>query len=428
MATEFSDIYIDGITTEKLWAGGKQIREAWLDGKCIWRLTNGMQIKEVFHIIRHDNMYYVLFSAGERIDESEWRNVKCYIGSGTDLGVITETEEIENELYIQYPEYFMAVGAASGLFVYYCALYAVSGEYLIFEGYDIHAEKSVMSHNPFGTSANLMSDMGIWLNAVLTDKYIFAVGLDKEYHIKLYVTDFHHNRVKEFASGDTYESPKFDYISSNKNDRIYFSYSAGSVPGSAKCGILNTLSLEYYQYSFDYSDLANEVLEYLIAYDGNLYEKPSLNEINYDLERYYVYAVSSGTYATGIMSFRGMFVKKEDQKKYYKSMAVDITFDIYTHSYIYSQIGSVYDLGEKYTLASLGDRIEDHNILFYGLNRAGAQGLGKNSISKIASYYSRGIYAHDEGPNSDQDYIIKYNSSGLTVEIRPEIEIAKGEI
>ena len=59
MATEFSDIYIDGITTEKLWAGGKQIKEAWLGGECIWRLTNKIEYqKEICCWARHNGTCY----------------------------------------------------------------------------------------------------------------------------------------------------------------------------------------------------------------------------------------------------------------------------------------------------------------------------------------------------------------------------------
>lgn len=59
MATQFTDIYIDGITTEELHADGGQIVEAWLDGECIWRLISGMEYqREICCWARHDGTYY----------------------------------------------------------------------------------------------------------------------------------------------------------------------------------------------------------------------------------------------------------------------------------------------------------------------------------------------------------------------------------
>lgn len=40
MATEFSDIYLNGTNFEELYADGGQIVEAWLNGECIWKLAN----------------------------------------------------------------------------------------------------------------------------------------------------------------------------------------------------------------------------------------------------------------------------------------------------------------------------------------------------------------------------------------------------
>lgn len=59
MATQYSDIYIDGITTEELYAENRRIVEAWLDGECIWRLIEGL--KKAKHIViwtRLNNKYY----------------------------------------------------------------------------------------------------------------------------------------------------------------------------------------------------------------------------------------------------------------------------------------------------------------------------------------------------------------------------------
>lgn len=59
MATQFSDIYINGITTEELHADGGQIVEAWLNGECIWRLVEGPEkAKHIVIWTRLDEKYY----------------------------------------------------------------------------------------------------------------------------------------------------------------------------------------------------------------------------------------------------------------------------------------------------------------------------------------------------------------------------------
>lgn len=60
MATEFSDIYLDGINYEELYADGGQIVEAWLNGECIWKLMENY-LKTVIHYITwYDGMYYAV--------------------------------------------------------------------------------------------------------------------------------------------------------------------------------------------------------------------------------------------------------------------------------------------------------------------------------------------------------------------------------
>lgn len=60
MATQYSDIYIDGITTEELYSDGGQIVEAWLNGECIWKLIEGLEgyWKHIFCWTRYKNTNY----------------------------------------------------------------------------------------------------------------------------------------------------------------------------------------------------------------------------------------------------------------------------------------------------------------------------------------------------------------------------------
>lgn len=60
MATEFSDIYIDGLNTEELYADGGQIVEAWLDGECIWKLTNKPSAIVIYLYTWYEGKFYAI--------------------------------------------------------------------------------------------------------------------------------------------------------------------------------------------------------------------------------------------------------------------------------------------------------------------------------------------------------------------------------
>lgn len=78
MATQFSDIYIDGITTEELSAEGGQIFEAWLDGECIWRLVEGPEkAKHIVIWTRLDNKYYGfgLYLTSDNPPYNNWQRI-----------------------------------------------------------------------------------------------------------------------------------------------------------------------------------------------------------------------------------------------------------------------------------------------------------------------------------------------------------------
>lgn len=59
MATEFSDIYLNGTNFEELHAGGGQIVEAWLNGECIWRLVDKLKYWiQIYSWTRHKGISY----------------------------------------------------------------------------------------------------------------------------------------------------------------------------------------------------------------------------------------------------------------------------------------------------------------------------------------------------------------------------------
>lgn len=59
MGTLYSDIYIDGMNTEMLAAEGAQIKEAWLNGECIWKLAEKLEYaREIVCFARYNGKYY----------------------------------------------------------------------------------------------------------------------------------------------------------------------------------------------------------------------------------------------------------------------------------------------------------------------------------------------------------------------------------
>lgn len=264
MGTLYSDIYIDGMNTEILAADGAQIKEAWLNGECIWKLANELTIIEVYHIVHHDGMYYVLFRAGVKTSESvdsdgtvttTWKSTNYYIGCGNEIGSITDIEEIKNETYrSKYAEYFIAQECDGGLFVYYAEVYGVASSYMYFEDYDIHAEKDVIDKNPFGEECSALNSIknGLYLNGIITNKYIINSGsstLGGSEHYCLRIKDLAHNLVDEIV---TQTLPL--YLPTD-GKCVYYVDSSETYETQLRYEALDINSLETKSVYFDYSDM-----------------------------------------------------------------------------------------------------------------------------------------------------------------------------
>ncbi|MBO5283646.1 MAG: hypothetical protein J6B43_11090 [Lachnospiraceae bacterium] len=83
MGTLYSDIYIDGMNTEILAAEGAQIKEAWLNGECIWKLADPKI--QIDHITYYGGMYYAIGSDINSYGNRAW----CFL-FGKTLDKLTE--------------------------------------------------------------------------------------------------------------------------------------------------------------------------------------------------------------------------------------------------------------------------------------------------------------------------------------------------
>lgn len=184
MATEFSDIYIDGITTEQLWAGGKQIREAWLDGKCIWRLINKIEYqKEICCWARHNGTCYgfglaatkkkPLYNNWKRIyfKGNDIKNMKCsYVTVGNGVNDVFGNMTIISRNKISVYDFGVCVHSGKTAHTFLMNVRAL-------QGYDIKStltENSVKVNELLGNEfINISDPLGTECN-VFNNKYQIA--------------------------------------------------------------------------------------------------------------------------------------------------------------------------------------------------------------------------------------------------------------
>lgn len=171
MGTLYSDIYIDGENSEVFAIDGAQIKEAWLNGECIWRLVEREEITvvSVYHIVYHEEMWYVIF-AGKKATGGTYN----YLGTCIELGNIIDYERITLGGAIGD---YITCETPNGLFMYRSQKSNVASDYLFWENYDIHkAALSSLAYNPFGKPTALFDNDLLAYAAVITNDCIIRLG------------------------------------------------------------------------------------------------------------------------------------------------------------------------------------------------------------------------------------------------------------
>lgn len=103
MSTRYSDIFTGNENYEEFYINGSQIKEAWLNGECIWAL--GSDVSTIIWLARHSGYYYLYY-----VDTSN----KRHIGKGEELGTI----DIDLELNVA--DFNRDQSAMNGIFPVFC--------------------------------------------------------------------------------------------------------------------------------------------------------------------------------------------------------------------------------------------------------------------------------------------------------------------
>lgn len=428
MATEFSDIYIDGINTEEIYANGGRIVEAWLDGECVWKLKDEtLTVKEIYHVVYHDEMYYVIFRAGILLHASpngmsSWENLSYYIGTGNTLGIVTKTNKLDKYNNYDMAE-FIAAECPNGLFIYRSAAYEVGTQYIYFENYNIYAPKSIILENPFGNNSQtlLTHDLGMWCNAVITNKYIFYYGGDSSGRRSLRITDFEHKEIKRITEDtDPGDGPQFIYISANGGNKIYFHYPYESDAYLLKYGIIDIDSLEYRQGIFNFEPISQKMMD--DVFDDSDYEKPNLSEVNSDITVYRIWALSAGKYLSINALYGVKCLNKKSQQEEWVRWGNDCLINIDNGTYQYTENGRsfLFDLGKGYMITTI-DRIVTLSYTWRPIFNEWPFG---NKFPTINSLFNYGFYVYR---NANPSYIFGYDRTSCQFSEYPETTIIEEE-
>lgn len=443
MGTLYSDIYIDGENSEVFAIEGAQIKEAWLNGECIWKLGSKLTISEVYQIVRHDGGYYVLFSAGEKLSETvnssggvstTWRSFNYYIGCGNEIGFITDVEVIKNAAYRNNPEYFIAQECDGGLFVYLASVYAVGTEYMYFKDYDIHAEVNLLEENPLGRTTTLNSLSGGWyLNGVITDKYLFYFTGDDNSNINIRVTDLKHNHIKYIEPPvdgliDTTITTKYSITA--KGNNLYLNYYYKLENCRMQYTILDTELLEYRKVDFVYDSLMESMLDDLLSYNaelGYIYEKPSISEISSTGVVRNVIPLPNAEYLGAEIKFNGRFALNGKTRSALTGyFIINMTSQTYTMGI---RPSFLFDLGNGYTFMKGDSNGVSGEYLMYNMNIVHRFTYQSQSIiffsDNIRSFYENGFFCryHWDVNVGYIHLLTEYTKNEVTVSEVPEIEI-----